>query len=208
MLKAFLAHRLIQLVVAPLLASGPLALAAFDTPAIPAVPGVVPPVIRPGAVRVIHTLADIPLEWRKQNWLGRRGQGSCVHAAMRHLLHWQGQHDLAEFWARNFGDGEHFAGLAAKLDAAGVVWAGTETADENFLNWAVRTRRGAGVVVNQGSHMVNLVGLDQASAYILDSNEPDHIQQWDRDYFLQDWRRSGGWAVTPVYTPPSPRPKP
>jgi hypothetical protein len=36
---------------------------------------------------------DIPPALRTQNW----GGGSCVHASTVHLLHWQGQHELAEW---------------------------------------------------------------------------------------------------------------
>jgi hypothetical protein len=202
MLRAFLASRLLSLVVAPLLASGPLALALAPDLAEPAI---ALPAVR--GARLVDTLANLPAAWRGANWLGLKGQGSCVHAALVHLLHWQGRHDLAEFWARNFGDGETFAGVAAKLDQAGVRWAGTTAGDEQFLAWAIRTRRGAAVVVAEGRHMVNLVGLDQTSAHILDSNAPETVATWPRDKFLSEWHRSGGWAVTPVYSPPPPRPR-
>jgi hypothetical protein len=54
--------------------------------------------------------------------------------------------------------------------------------------------------------MVNLVGLDAQHAHILDSNFPDRVQHWPRAEFLRDWKQSGGWAVTPVGTPPPPDP--
>src|SRR5579859_2018821 len=60
---------------------------------------------------------DVPLASRKKNWIGDRGQGSCVHAALAHLFHWQGRHDLAEWWAARHGNGETAEGLAAKLEA-------------------------------------------------------------------------------------------
>jgi hypothetical protein len=197
MLRALIASRILHLV----LASGPLALALAPEAALPLAPGIVP-----GGDRVIDTLADIPPEWRRLNWLGPRGKGSCVHAAMAHLLHWQGRHELAAWWSANHGDGETFPGLMIKLDRAGVRWAGTSDGDEDFLTWAIRTRRGAAVVVANGRHMVNLVGLDSRSAFILDSNSPEKIQTWDRQKFLAEWQRSGGWAVTPVYLPPPPKP--
>lgn len=164
--------------------------------------------VTPAVVRIIRTLReiDIPSACRRQNWTGSRGQGSCVHAALVHLLHWQGRHSLAEAWARRYGDGETADGLAAKLDRAGVRFAETRSGDEAFLEWALRTRRGAAVVVQNGAHMVNLVGLDGRHAQILDSNSPRRIERWPRDVFLRDWKHSGGWAVTPLGTPPPPAP--
>jgi hypothetical protein len=36
-----------------------------------------------------------PLGLRQPNWLGRQGEGSCVHANMVTLFHWQGHHQMA-----------------------------------------------------------------------------------------------------------------
>lgn len=149
---------------------------------------------------------DIPLSYRRTNWIGPRGQGSCVHASISHLLHWQGEHELAERWRRQHGDGETPDGLSRKLDGANIRYAETRVGDESFLQWAIRTRRGAAVVVQNGAHMVNLVGLDRQHAHILDPNVPHRVQAWDRDAFLRDWKRSGGWGVTPLGTPSAPEP--
>ena len=164
----------------------------------------IPPAVRQivGSLRLV----DIPPARRKRNWLGRRGQGSCVHAALVHLWHWQGRHDLAEWWRSRHGDGETADGLSAKLDAAGIRFAETRSGDVRFLEWAIRTRRGAAVVVQQGTHMVNLVGLDDREAYILDSNRPEQIDRRPREQFLREWRDSGGWGVTPVGIPAAPSP--
>ena len=149
---------------------------------------------------------NVPLAWRRKNWIGDRGQGSCVHAALVHLFHWQGRHDLGDWWAAQHGNGETAEGLATKLEAAGVRFAQTRLGDEAFLEWAIRTRRGAAVVVQNGAHMVNLVGLDRQHAHLLDSNSPAKIEKWPRERFLRDWKQSGGWAVTPVGAPSPPDP--
>ncbi len=164
--------------------------------------------ISPAVRRIVRNLRliDIPSAWRRKNWTGDRGQGSCVHAALVHLWHWQGRHDLADRWAARYGNGETADSLTAKLDAAGLKYAETRSGDDAFLEWAIRTRRGAAVVVQDGAHMVNLVGLDRQQAQILDSNFPDRIQHWPRDEFLRNWKQSGGWAVTPIETPPPPDP--
>ncbi|MGE5194069.1 MAG: hypothetical protein ACM3U2_16360 [Deltaproteobacteria bacterium] len=189
-----------------LLTSGIAAVAAPPGPAAP--PAATLLHVAPAVRRIIRTLRqiDIPPAWRRRNWIGDRGQGSCVHAAVVHLWHWQGRHDLADWWAARYGNGETAEGLAAKLDGAGVRFAETRSGDEAFLEWAIRTRRGAAVVVQNGTHMVNLVGLDRQHAQILDSNFPEHVQRRPRAAFLRDWKQSGGWAVTPVGTPPPPEP--
>ena len=164
--------------------------------------------VAPEVRRIIGSLREIniPPAWRRQNWIGDRRQGSCVHAAIVNLFHWQGRHRLADWWASRYGNGETAEGLASKLEAAGVQFAETRSGDAAFLEWAMRTRRGAAVVVQNGAHMVNLVGLSGQSARILDSNYPDRVQERPRDDFLRDWKRSGGWAVTPLGPPPPPDP--
>jgi hypothetical protein len=164
----------------------------------------VPPAVRL-IVRRLHRV-DLPERWRRRNWIGRRGEGSCVHASLLHLLHWQGRHRLADWWRARHADGETADGLAAKLEAAGIRFAETRSADVSFLEWAIRTRRGAAVVVQQGAHMVNLVGLDRRFAHILDSNAPDRVTTVPRALFLSEWKSSGGWGVTPVGSPLPPDP--
>jgi len=189
-----------------LLTTGIAAVAAPPGPAAP--PAATLLHVAPAVRRIVRTLRliDIPPVWRRQNWTGDRGQGSCVHAALVHLWHWQGRHDLADAWAARYGNGETAEGLAAKLERAGARYAETRSGEVAFLEWAIRTRRGAAVVVQNGAHMVNLVGLDRHHAHILDSNFPERIERRPREEFLRDWKQSGGWAVTPVETPPPPAP--
>jgi hypothetical protein len=164
--------------------------------------------VSPAVRAIVRSLRriDIPEQWRRRNWIGDRGQGSCVHASLVHLLHWQGRHQLADWWQRRYANGETADGLASKLESAGVKFAETRDGDETFLEWAIRTRRGAAVVVQRGAHMVNLVGLDDRVARILDSNSPERIHELPRAEFLREWKASGGWAVTPVGAPPPPNP--
>jgi hypothetical protein len=164
----------------------------------------IPPAVR----RIIRDvrLLNIPTAYRRKNWTGSRGQGSCVHAAFINLLQWQGEHKLADWWATHHANGETAESMAAKLEQSGLHFAETRSGDESFLEWAIRTRRGAGVVVQDGAHMVNLVGLTRSTAEILDSNHPDRIQHRPRDDFLNEWKESGGWAISFVGTPLPPDP--
>ena len=213
MLRAFLASRILHAAIAIM----PLAGAALSQPSSP------PTEMRRSAEpRVIDTLANIPSPWRRENWVSSSGSGSCVHAAMVHLLHWQGQHRVAEAWQAQHSGGQNFDDLAQQFDSAQIRWAGTANGDEAFLAWAVRTRRGAGVAIQvpsicstcgrdhgyAGNHMVTLVGMDERHVFVLDSNSPQNITARDRAEFMANWHRgiNGGWAISPVYDPPPPRP--
>lgn len=142
----------------------------------------------------------LPPEWRQQNW-APYGSGSCVHATMVMLFRWQGQPELAEHWRTTYHSGESAPGLRAKLTREGVPYADTTTAEVEFLQWACDTRRGAGVVVQGGHHMVLLVHLDDERAATIDNNHPQRVDWWPRERFLREWREAGGWAITPLYDP-------
>jgi len=202
MIKAFALRQVFALSLATAAAAGGAGLVPADSAS--AVLYRISPAVR--ALLRKLTLVDLPAAERRRNWIGDRGQGSCVHAAIVHLFHWQGRHDLARWWGGRNGNGETADGLAAKLDAAGIPFAETRSGNTAFLEWAIRTRRGAAVVVQNGAHMVTLVNLDDHSAQILDSNSPERIQTWPREKFLRDWQAGGGWAVTPLGTPPAPQP--
>ncbi len=147
-------------------------------------------------------IVDIPPEWRIRNW-SLFGEGSCVHASLYMLFRWQGRHELAQWWRTNHHSGEIPSRLEQKLNAAGVTWAATTNGDIDFLEWACRTRRGCGVTVQGGAHMVCLVHLDDTWAGLLDNNDPSRIRWRTRQSFLSEWKNSGWqWAVTPIYEPP------
>lgn len=165
------------------------------------------PAIKYPAYQTPYPTVDIIEAFRQQNWRGRKGEGSCVHASMVMLFRWQGQHELADKWRETYGDGEWDTNLARKFDAEGVRYAYTsQQKDVKFLQWACQTRRGCGVTVMGGAHMVCLVHLDDKWAGILDNNYIDKIKWVPREQFLTEWMNSSSWAVTPVYTPPAPLP--
>lgn len=167
-------------------------------------PLVIPGIPPSANVPVEKPTVNVPYALREPNWLGRQRSGSCVHASFIMLLRWQGQYELADWWRANHGDGEYAERLASKLDAAGVQFAYTSGAnDVAFLEWACETRRGAGVTVLGGLHMVCLVGLDENHAYILDNNHIERIKKVPRNEFLAEWRSSNSWAVTPIMGAPA-----
>ena len=92
------------------------------------------------------------------------------------------------------------------MDAVGVVYAWSMGGDEEFLEWACRTRRGAAIRIMGGRHMVNLVYLDGEVAGVLDNNGASMVYWISREKLLADWKGCGGWAFTPVYSPAAPLP--
>lgn len=147
---------------------------------------------------------NLPVSARQENWLGRGGQGSCVHATMVSLFRWQGRLSMARHWRDTYGDGEGPSDLAAKFDREGVRYAYTDSGDVRFLEWALRTQRGCGVTVKGGIHMVALVYLDATQACILDNNDVQNYHWMPREVFLSEWKNSNGWAVAMIYTPSAP----
>ncbi len=155
----------------------------------------------------LQPVVDIPDGYRQQNW-APYGEGSCVHASMVMILRWQGHPELADWWRKSFNGGEYPDTMNQKLNEAGISFAETRSGDVKFLEWAIRTRRGACVTIMGGAHMVCLVGLDDQNAWILDNNDPHNISRWTRQDFLNEWHNSGHqWAVTPVFDPPPRKPK-
>jgi hypothetical protein len=160
----------------------------------------------PAPIRSEYPTVNLPLGLRQQNWIGDRGEGSCVHASMVMLFRWQGFPAMADWWRQNNANGEWAADLAQKFNAANVRWAETTTGDDSFLEWACSTRRGCGVTVMGGRHMVCLVHFDDKWAGILDNNDIQTIHWYPRETFLAEWKSSYGWAVAPVYQPAPPLP--
>lgn len=150
---------------------------------------------------------DVPPALRTSNW----GGGSCVHAATVTLLRWHGLDEMADWWRATYAGGESSDRLVQRMEAAGLRYAYTADGDVRFLEWCCRTGRGAGLFYKP-RHAINLVGLDDQYAYLLDNNStnyPERVGHWERvpraDFELR-WRGYGGFAWSLVYSPPPPLP--
>lgn len=150
---------------------------------------------------------NLPAAARQSNWRGVYRQGSCVHATMISLFRWQNRDKTADYWRQTYSDGETPGGLAAKFDRANIRYAYTINGDVDFLTWACRTRRGCGITVLGGAHMVALVYLDNNWAAILDNNDVSTFHWVPRARLIAEWKASNGWAVVPVYSPTPPLPQ-
>ena len=159
--------------------------------------------IRP--VKKERPTVNLPLSLRQSNWWA--GDGSCTWASMVSLLRWQGRYQTADWVRQNYGGGEYPEDMAAKLDAAKIRYAYTTDGNVKFLEWACRTRRGCGITVLGGAHMVALVYLDDKWAALLDNNAVEHYIWVPRETLIAEWKASLGWAVTPIYTPAAPLPQ-
>ena len=151
-------------------------------------------------------IVNIPMVMRQSNWAGNQREGSCVHAVMISLFRWQNRLHRADEWRRTYANGEWPESLATKLDREGVRYAYTTKGNVSFLEWAVRTRRGCGITVKGGAHMVALVHLDDKWACLLDNNNVSKYKWVSRESLIAEWKASYGWAVTPIYTPAAPLP--
>ena len=152
------------------------------------------------AFRLSETpVVNLPHHARCRNYAG----GSCVIASTVSLFRWQGRDDLADLFRRSYSGGQSASSLHAKLESRGVRYAFTTSGDAAFLEWACRTRRGAGVTFF-ANHFVCLVHLDAQRAILLDNNRIGQYITLPRDEFLRRWRGYGGWATTPVYSPAAP----
>jgi hypothetical protein len=148
---------------------------------------------------------NLPYSLRQTNWVDPRTRsGSCWHASLKSVMNWQHQYKLRDWWP--YQGGEYADRGHRRLDAAGVKYAATTAGDERLLQWMLDTRRGA-VITYWPAHAVTLVHLDDQWAGILDNNRTSSVIWVPRREFIPNWRRYGGWATTPVYSPAPPLPK-
>jgi hypothetical protein len=153
--------------------------------------------------RVRQPCVDPPPQYRFRN-----PDGSCVHVAFATVLANQGQDEMARWWVQRYHGGEGSNGLRSKAQAAGIKYSDTTLGDVAWLDWAMRTGRGA-IVNDRPGHVRTLVGLDpagpDAKAYVLDNHgNPLNVISYDRDKWITMWHRRGGWAATAVYNPDPP----
>ena len=157
-------------------------------------------------VEAERPIVNIPLALRQSNWRGNQNEGSCVHATMMSLFRWQQRYNTANAWGQMYGNGSWPEDLEGKFNRNGIRYAYVTNGDVAFLEWACSTRRGCGITVMGGAHMVALVHLDSEWAAILDNNSIDSFTWIPRATLIAEWQASYGWAVVPVYTPAAPLP--
>ena len=134
----------------------------------------------------------------------------CVHCSVQHILAASGEYREARRW--RYDGGEYSSRLASRLDSRGISFAVTTTGDVKFLDWVAGNLGGAhrmAAVTLLGAHVLNMVALDpegssDPKAYWLNNWHPASGHGYDRKFaetasrkwFIDDWRRRGGWAFT------------
>lgn len=152
-----------------------------------------------------------PLSVRVRNWLGGATgrEGSCAHASLVNMLHWQNEFRLANFWRSNYSGGEYASRLRERLDRANVPYAFTEQANIALLDYAHESRRGA-VIWWKPSHACTFCGWIERGgkqyAVVLDNNYPERYEYTERSQFHRLWANYGGFGLTVLRDPPSPPP--
>jgi hypothetical protein len=151
-----------------------------------------------------------PLQVRQTNWLGGPAgrEGSCAHASLVSMLHWQNQFKLASIWKQKYGGGEYASRIRQRLDSENVPYAFTENANLALLDYAHSTRRGA-ILWWKPSHCCTFLGWVQGSdgktyAAILDNNSVSKFEYTEKSQFHRLWASYGGFALTVLGDPPSP----
>jgi hypothetical protein len=162
----------------------------------------------PGPAEAETPTVNPPFSIRQKNWLSSNNEGSCVHASLSSMLHWQNQFELAAWWRSQYSGGEWTDQLKRRLDSAKVPYAYTEKANIQILDDAHTSRRGA-LLWWKPSHCCTFVGWVKAKdgktyAAILDNNRTQSYEFVERNQFHQQWASYGGFALTTLYDPPSP----
>lgn len=145
-------------------------------------------------------VVNVPVGDRCQNYAG----GSCVHASTVMMLRWQERYSIADDWRKKYSGGEYMKDYIDKLSDNKLAYAYTTSGDMGFIEWCIRTRRGANIVWMGGRHMLCLVDLLPDKAGVLDNNQTDEIKWIDRKRFESEWLESGGFALTLLYSPAAP----
>lgn len=148
-------------------------------------------------------VADLPIEWRVRN-----PDGSCGHCSTVMHLRWLQQFDKANSWWATYRGGEEFGNHLSRLRRQGLRYIATSDGDERILDYAIRSRRGA-VVYWPYRHIVNFQGQVGTSIVILDNNTIRRMDKYERNNWIQRWRRVSGCAFVILSgSPPPPVPEP
>lgn len=180
--------------------------------AVPTVPAA--PVLRYSDVLKSYPLDYYPQSQRELNTVGR-----CVHSSVENILKASGAYETAATWEKLYTGGEYSHRLAERFDAQRIGFAMTTTGSEDFLRWATGNDNSSHrmcAVSLLGAHVLNLCALTQNTAFYLNNWQSNYqretAQAMDRDDFLSDWRKRGGWAFAILsirgkpLAPPIPRP--
>lgn len=155
-------------------------------------------------------VVQLPASMRQKNWIVRN-EGSCVYASLTTLARWHHKLDLAAWLSdpSQNGGGEYGKRLRERLDQVGQRYAFTENASVDFLDWCSESRHGC-IVWWKQSHCCTFAGWvrmeGKTYAAIIDNNHPEYFEFTERSMFIRGWTGFGGFGLTLLDDPASPRP--
>lgn len=156
-------------------------------------------------------VVQLPAPMRQKNWTVR-GEGSCVYASLTTIARWHHRPELAAWLSdpRQNGGGEYGKRLRDRLDNVDVPFAYTENASVKFLDWCSAERHGC-ILWWKQSHCCTFAGwvrMNDGKTYaaIIDNNHPEYFEFTERSQFIRGWTGFGGFGLTLLYDPASPRP--
>lgn len=154
---------------------------------------------------------QLPPKMRQVNWVVR-GEGSCVYASLTTVARWHHKPELAAWLSdpSQNGGGEYGKRLRDRLDQVDVPYTYTETASVKFLDWCDENRHGC-ILWWKQSHCCTFAGWVRKNdgktyAAIIDNNHPEYFELTERSQFIRGWTSFGGFGLTLLYDPASPRP--
>lgn len=133
-------------------------------------------------------IAELAIPFRQRN-----RASSCVHASTVMELRWLHLVSQADQWWLKYRGGESAGPHRRKLEACGHKFLMTSNGDERVLEYAIASRRGAGVTWG-GAHMVFFAGRVNGNVVLIDNNAIQRYKTQPWGEFLREWRNCGAWA--------------
>ena len=125
-----------------------------------------------------------------------------------------GRDDLARRVAYQYSGAASLNDLRGACSRLGIrhvysEWGRTNANGKNgvqLLEWASETNRGA-VIWYKPSHSCLFLGYDGDAAVIVDPNKEWTRERIPKRQFINRWKSFGGVALTPLYSPGTPKPR-
>jgi len=160
----------------------------------------------------LATVVDVAVQLRQENW-SPYGEGSCAWASTVTALRAHSLGQTADWVRANFHSGASILDIEDMLEICNVPYTLCDgddmTYDEcvEWMEWAMRNRHVCGIGY-YWAHAVNIVGLTDEYAVLLDNNAIGRYIYVPRDEFFQQWYyQYGGCAWTFVNSPIPPWPR-
>ena len=160
----------------------------------------------------VADLVDVPLQIRQENW-APYGEGSCAWASTVTALRCHGLSATADWVRANFHSGASYWDIEDMLEMSNTRYTMCDGDVMSFeeccewMEWAMRNRHVCGIGY-YWAHAINIVGMNDTHAILLDNNRTSKYIYIPREQFLSTWYYEYGgcgWTFTHSPIPPWPR---